>query len=520
MRDFNINGLCMPNDHYMVDLSQRVREIAETLVEKGKYFTINRARQYGKTTTLNSLAQLLSNKYIVIRLSFEGRDEYFSSPQTLALGVSLDIAGRLRKVDEKLAAVFRTPIDPELPLRDLGYKIQTACEQASKGLILLIDEVDKASDNQIFIAFLGLLRDLYLERNQGTGESFKSVILAGVYDVKNLKLKIRPDEKHTYNSPWNIAAPFYLDMSFSADEIAGMLGEYEEDYHTGMSIQDVAEHIRWYTDGYPFLVSLLCKHIHDAAKGWTIDDVDVAARRVLVEKNTLFDDMIKNLVNHPKFSNLVERIVLEGKSVTYNPDDPSLDLGIIYGIFSHNDGKIRIANQIFSTRLMNYYISISETSKLAETRSYDELTQFIKGGVLDFDKILERFTVFMRDEYRDSDSKFLEREARRLLLGFIKPIINGTGNYFLEPEIRGGQKIDILVLYRGQEYIIEVKIWRGKAYENSGVDQLARYARARHREKGYLVSFCDQAKAPREGRVFNHNGIEIHEVIVAYKDVV
>ncbi len=28
--------------------------------------------------------------------------------------------------------------------------------------------------------------------------------LAGVYDIKNLKLKLRPESEHQYNSPWNI----------------------------------------------------------------------------------------------------------------------------------------------------------------------------------------------------------------------------------------------------------------------------------------------------------------------------
>jgi hypothetical protein len=132
--------------------------------------------------------------------------------------------------------------------------------------------------------------------------------------------------------------------------------------------------------------------------------------------------------------------------------------------------------------------------------------------------ILERFSAFMHDEYRDQDSTFVEREARRLLVGYIKPIINGVGNYFLEPEIRGGQKIDLLVLYEGKEYVIEIKIWRGEAYESRAFDQVARYAKARHARVDYVVSFCDLMKAPRENSVFMHNGIEIHEYVVAYKD--
>jgi hypothetical protein len=50
-----------------------------------------------------------------------------------------------------------------------------------------------------------------------------------VYDIKNLKLKLRPDGEHQYNSPWNIAARFSVDMSFSTEQIAHMLQEYEDD---------------------------------------------------------------------------------------------------------------------------------------------------------------------------------------------------------------------------------------------------------------------------------------------------
>lgn len=66
--------------------------------------------------------------------------------------------------------------------------------------------------------------------------AFHSVILAGVHDVRNIGQKIRPDTEHRMNSPWNIAAAFRVDMSFSAEEIAGMLAAYEADHHTGMAV--------------------------------------------------------------------------------------------------------------------------------------------------------------------------------------------------------------------------------------------------------------------------------------------
>jgi hypothetical protein len=76
--------------------------------------------------------------------------------------------------------------------------------------------VDKSSNNQLFLSFIGMLRNKYLQREVGKDYTFKSVILAGVYDVKSLKLKLRNEEEARYNSPWNIAVDFKVDMSFSA----------------------------------------------------------------------------------------------------------------------------------------------------------------------------------------------------------------------------------------------------------------------------------------------------------------
>ena len=70
MKQFNTTAVCIPSKHYMVDLSERVREIRK-LVDDGKYFAINRARQYGKTTTLAILANALKQDYDVLSLDFQ-----------------------------------------------------------------------------------------------------------------------------------------------------------------------------------------------------------------------------------------------------------------------------------------------------------------------------------------------------------------------------------------------------------------------------------------------------------------
>ena len=48
---FNVAAVCLPDIHYMVDISDRLCAIKK-MVDRRDYFTINRARQYGKTTTM------------------------------------------------------------------------------------------------------------------------------------------------------------------------------------------------------------------------------------------------------------------------------------------------------------------------------------------------------------------------------------------------------------------------------------------------------------------------------------
>lgn len=262
---FNTTSICIPSLHYMEDMTDVVDRIIADYIEQGEYFTINRARQYGKTTTLELLYHRLKEKYIVIDLSFEATDEYFRSLDALAKGLIMDISERLKDqgVSEDLLKAWERSLSEDFPLRDFGRKITELCGNSDREVILAIDEVDKSADNQIFLLFLGLLREKYLKQRSGKDHTFKSVILAGVYDIKNMKLKLHALEETKYNSPWNIAADFNVDMSLSETGIRGMLEEYEKDCHTGMDVGYMSRQLHEYTSGYPYLVSRLCKIIDE-----------------------------------------------------------------------------------------------------------------------------------------------------------------------------------------------------------------------------------------------------------------
>ena len=77
-KDFNITGICRPSENYMADVSGKLTQVLQ-LVKKGKYFIINRPRQYGKTTMLYTLESALvnTNEYIVFNISFEGTGDIF-----------------------------------------------------------------------------------------------------------------------------------------------------------------------------------------------------------------------------------------------------------------------------------------------------------------------------------------------------------------------------------------------------------------------------------------------------------
>ena len=76
---FNVNGACRPDMHYMIDLKPRLEKI-KRMVDNGNYFTINKARQYGKTTTLRALADFLKTEYETISLDFQRISSLSFSP--------------------------------------------------------------------------------------------------------------------------------------------------------------------------------------------------------------------------------------------------------------------------------------------------------------------------------------------------------------------------------------------------------------------------------------------------------
>ena len=232
--------------------------------------------------------------------------------------------------DEYKEAWVNTDVDDFVKL---NRHIKKMC--MDQKVVLMIDEVDKTSNNRVFLQFLSMLRAKYLARKNGKDHTFHSVILPGVYDIKNIKFKIINEGSYSsfdtegmiYNSPWNIAARFIVDMSFNLFEIKSMLTDYQGENDIFINTSMISQEIYKYTSGYPFLVSNICKIIDEELdKDWSERSVLEAVEISITRKDTLFDD-------------------------------PIVNLGSMFGYIKNENGRAVVTNRIFETRISNYFIS-------------------------------------------------------------------------------------------------------------------------------------------------------------------
>lgn len=492
-KTFNTNGYCDPKLHYMVNLDSRLHEI-KNMIDDGKYFTITRARQYGKTTILTALADFLAEDYDVISLDFQTISYAdFESEQRFVAAFAGELSAHAEHIPSETRELLERYASQQPQTATLSALFRTLtqmCRKNRRQIVLIIDEADSAANNQVFIDFLAQLRAYYMLRLKVP--TFQSVILAGVYDVRNIPRKIQAAEHCRENSPWNIAADFLVDMSFSAEEIAGMLQEYDAEHNTKMELSQMAQLLYDYTSGYPYLVSRLCMFMDErlTANPWTKEGFLSAVKMLLEDDNPLFQSLMNKFNDFPELNHVISQLLFQGKSIAYNPDDTAVQNAKMFGFVKTENSTILLANRIFEMRLYNkFLLDFNEQNTGIYTESMRNKNQFITNGHLDVRKILEKFTEVFNYLFGDENESFLEETGRKYFMLFLRPIINGTGNCYVEARTRNQQRMDLVIDYLGEQSIIEMKVWRGNAYHERGEEQLIGYLDYFHLKKGYMLSF-------------------------------
>jgi hypothetical protein len=485
----------------MVSLNERLAQV-KALVDESKYFTINRARQFGKTTMLHALTEYLNHDYFVVSMDFQMQmsNAKFKNENSFSLAFAKAFIASFQANEKSGLQPYEAAIrkfadsfaaGPEnYELVELFLALSNLCSALPEDVVLMIDEVDSATNNQVFLDFLAQLRGYYINRSRLA--TFRSVILAGVCDIKNMKRKLRPDEEHKDNSPWNIAADFNVDMSFSPEQIRDMLECYEDDHKTGMKAGAMAQEIYDYTNGYPYLVSRLCQLLDHQTNNkctWTHEGLLDAVRDLVGESNSLFDDMAKKIKDYPELRTLLYNILFCGRSVPYNLGTELVSIGSMFGFLKDEAGQVAISNRIFEIWFYNLFIAEEAMNSATYYAGQQNRNQFISDKGLDMELVLRKFVQHFTESFAGSTEKFVEDNGRKLFLLYIRPLINGTGNYYIEAQTRSMGRTDLIIDYLGRQYIVEMKIWHGDEYNKRGQEQLIGYLEDYHLKKGYLLSF-------------------------------
>jgi hypothetical protein len=250
---------------------------------------------------------------------------------------------------------------------------------------------------------------------------------------------------------------------------------------------------------------------------WLPEDVEEAVRLILLEDNTNFQSLTKNLENNPELYELIRRITLDDEQVVLVKTDPVISLAIVYGILKDRPGApCEIHNPIYSQLIYDHMMmGFWRREPVTIASRYNFRDNFIReDGSLDLKKVLERFQAFMKEQYSREDEKFLERNGRLIFLAFVKPIINGKGYDFKEVQISEEKQIDIIITYGTFRYIIELKVWRGEKAHARGLGQLAGYLERQHCDRGYLIIFDFRDKKEWKQEQIQQDGKDIFAVWV------
>ena len=229
--------------------------------------------------------------------------------------------------------------------------------------------------------------------------------------------------------------------------------------------------------------------------------------RLLKESNTLFDDIEKKVSQFPSLAEMLKSIIFGGKRVSFNYYDRDINIAAMFNFVKDDQCSAVVSCRIFETWLYNLFISNDKGLSTYQQGESDK-NHFVHDGYIDMRHLLERFCIHFNEIYRPGhDGAFVENNGRQIFITYLRPIINGVGNYYCEAQTRDLTRTDVVIDYLGQQYVVELKIWRGDAYNERGEQQLSEYLDFYHLDTGYMLSFC-----------FNKNKQPgLHEVMVGKK---
>ena len=140
-------------------------------------------------------------------------------------------------------------------------------------------------------------------------------------------------------------------------------------------------------------------------------------------------------------------------------------------------------------RMTNYFVSKDQLANLKSGVPASVHNEIIQNNRFNMQICLEKFAKYYHEHYSEKDSKFIEREARFFFLFFLNSLLNGYGFAHPESAFTDDTRMDVVVNYLDQQFIVELKIWYGPKRHEDAFKQLLGYMEKKSLNEGYLLTF-------------------------------
>ncbi len=518
MRRFNTEGPVRPDKHYAITPLTRV-DVDELLglIQAERYFVLHAPRQTGKTSALLALRDLLNEagEVLCVYANFEVGQAMRENVEQALRALLDELASRaLAAGDGFLEDAWPNVLAKSGPGGALRGALTRWAAASPKPLVLLIDEIDSLVGDTL-LSVLRQLRAGYDRRPEGFPQS---VVLCGVRNIRDYRIRSSSGEVIAGGSPFNIAAKSLRLGDFTEAETRALVSQHTAE--TGQPFAPEALDAVWeQTQGQPWLVNALCaeacfdnKAGRDRSRTITADDIFAAREELILSRRTHLDQLAHKL-EEDRVRRVIEPL-LSGGDVRHDGRDLEYarDLGLIAP-----DSPPRMANPIYAEvvpRELGYVLQDSLDQNPAWYVKAD--------GDLDMDKLLAAFQSFFREHSEHWLGRFDYREAgpQLILQAYLQRIVNGGGRIEREYGLGRGAT-DLLVLWPHREglpsdlwrrFVVECKVLRDgdrRGLEGTierGVEQTLGYMDKCGSGEGHLVVFnrTGDAKGPASKKDSKH----------------
>ena len=517
MRFFNTEGPVRAEDHYAIPPLKRgnVGEILD-LIRAKRYFVLHAPRQTGKTSALIALRDLLNSGEgggdfrcvdVNVEVGQVARDDTERGIRAI-IGSLADSAMLLG--DDFPAGVWLDVLENMGPENALKGLLTRWCLADPTPLVLLIDEIDSLVGDTL-LSVLRQLRAGYQQRPKGFPHS---IVLCGVRDIRDYRIRSSTGEVVAGGSPFNVAAKSLRLGDFTRRETRRLMLQHT--LETGQRFTPAARKAVWeQTQGQPWLVNALCAGTcfdseagGDRSRAIGVEEINDAREELILSRRTHLDQLAHKL-EEERVRRVVEPILAGGEAEHSMRDlEYVRDLGLI-------DGGLppRIANPIYAEVVPRELGDILQSSLDVDDAWYVDAA-----GVVDLRKLLTAFATFYGEHaahWLRRFNEYGEAASQLILQAYLQRIVNGGGRIEREYGLGRG-RTDLLVLWPGEagqpydlwrRFVIECKVLRDSdrrsldATIERGLEQTLGYMAKCNAEEGHLVVFDRQepSAGEREG---------------------